>query len=71
MTADRSARAFIEEAKELIQCYMRAYERGRAAECEWRATQLEWLFDEFFSEHPEELSRFRAAFEPMPEGGVR
>lgn len=62
-----SAADFIKEALELIQCYKRAAERGAAFECEWRATQLEWLFDEFFDEHPEELSRFRAAFEG---GGV-
>jgi len=64
---EHAARAFIKEALELIQCYGRAAERGAAYECEWRATQLEWLFDEFFSEHPEELKRFRAAFEPMQE----
>ena len=58
-----NAAAFIKEALELIQCYKRAADRGRALECEWRATQLEWLFDEYFAEHPEDLSRFRAVFE--------
>ena len=64
---EHATRAFIKEALELIRCYGRAAERGGAHECEWRATQLEWLFDDYFTEHPESLSRFRAAFEPMPE----
>ena len=30
--------------------------------------QLEWLFDDYFTEHPEELEKFRTAF--GKDGGV-